>query len=53
MWVELCKAATVCIWTAYHCAKDISYVLCVYGKQFEVAVALNMTVCHHLDSTST
>jgi hypothetical protein len=23
VWVELCKAATVCLWTAYQCAQTL------------------------------
>ncbi len=40
-WAKLCKAATVCQWTAYQCVKCFLYVYYGCGKQFEVAVSLN------------
>ena len=44
-WVKLCKAATVCPWTAYQCAQTLFICLMwMYRKQFELAVSLNHDV---------
>ena len=43
-WVKLCKAATVCPWTAYQCAQTLCIHLSGWGKQFEVAASLNQDV---------
>jgi hypothetical protein len=42
--VKLCKAVVVCWWTAYQCAQTLCICLIGCGKQFEVAVSLNLDV---------
>ncbi len=32
LWVKLCKAATVCQWTAYQCDKTLSLILIWMGE---------------------
>jgi hypothetical protein len=56
VWVELCKAATICIWTAYkqpiNVLKDFFMSYVDAGSSLRWLLPSTMTLCHHFDSTS-